>query len=165
MNFGMSMLWMVHILPEKIAEKRRHPQVQAIQILCLLSLLFAGLLWPLAWIWAYSKPIFYKMAYGTDVLEEQEHAEAPPRHRKPTKRRRSARESPNSRLSRSVQVYRWRHESWRSSPRANSQPTASVDDAVLGSRHIVRRRFASLRYRIAQTVRWGDGRHSRARGD
>jgi hypothetical protein len=23
-------------------------------------------LWPLAWLWAYSKPVLYKMAYGTD---------------------------------------------------------------------------------------------------
>jgi hypothetical protein len=28
---------------------------------------FGGLLWPLAWLWAYSKPVMYKMAYGTDV--------------------------------------------------------------------------------------------------
>ena len=62
--------WLVHILPEKIAEKRRHPQAKAIQALCLLSLLFGGLLWPLAWLWAYSKPVLYKMAYGTDVADE-----------------------------------------------------------------------------------------------
>jgi CBS domain containing-hemolysin-like protein len=61
--------WLVHILPEKIAHKRGHPQTRAIQCLCLLSLVFAGLLWPLAWLWAYSKPVFYKMAYGTDVDE------------------------------------------------------------------------------------------------
>jgi hypothetical protein len=62
----------VHILPEKIAEKRRHPQYKAIQTLCLLSLLFGGLLWPLAWLWAYTKPVLHKMAYGTDVHEEPE---------------------------------------------------------------------------------------------
>jgi hypothetical protein len=28
---------------------------------------FGGLLWPIAWLWAYSKPVFHKMAYGTDV--------------------------------------------------------------------------------------------------
>jgi hypothetical protein len=61
--------WLVHILPEKIAHKKGHPQTKAIQCLCLLSLVFAGLLWPLAWLWAYSKPVFYKMAYGTDVDE------------------------------------------------------------------------------------------------
>jgi CBS domain containing-hemolysin-like protein len=61
--------WLVHILPEKIAHKRKHPQTKAIQTLCLLSLFFGGLLWPLAWLWAYSKPVLYKMAYGTDVDE------------------------------------------------------------------------------------------------
>jgi CBS domain containing-hemolysin-like protein len=61
--------WLVHILPEKIAEKKKHPQAKAIQTLCLLSLVFGGLLWPLAWLWAYSKPVFYRMAYGTDVDE------------------------------------------------------------------------------------------------
>ena len=58
---------LVHILPEKIAEKRHHPQLGAIKCLCLLSLCFGGLLWPLAWLWAYTKPVLHKMAYGTDV--------------------------------------------------------------------------------------------------
>ncbi len=66
---GLAVFWLVHILPEKIAEKRGHPQAKAIQCLCLLSLVFGGLLWPLAWLWAYSKPIFYKMAYGTDRVD------------------------------------------------------------------------------------------------
>ena len=60
------LFWIVHILPEKIAHKRHHPQKDAIQTLCMLSLFFGGLLWPIAWLWAYSKPVFYKMAYGTD---------------------------------------------------------------------------------------------------
>jgi hypothetical protein len=67
---GITAFWLVHILPEKIAEKKHHPQAKAIQVLCLLSLAFGGLLWPLAWLWAYSKPVLYKMAYGTDVHEE-----------------------------------------------------------------------------------------------
>ena len=57
---------MVHVLPEKIAHKRHHPQFEAIRTLCLLSLVFGGLLWPIAWLWAYSKPVGYKLAYGTD---------------------------------------------------------------------------------------------------
>ncbi len=60
------LFWMVHVLPEKIAHKRHHPQTEAIQTLCLLSLVFGGLLWPLAWLWAYTKPVGYKLAYGTD---------------------------------------------------------------------------------------------------
>ena len=64
---AIAVFWLVHILPEKIAEQKRHPQTKAIQVLCLLSLFFGGLLWPLAWLWAYSKPVLHKMAYGTDV--------------------------------------------------------------------------------------------------
>ena len=58
---------MLHILPEKVAHKRGHPQLGAIKCLCLLSLVFGGLLWPIAWLWAYTKPVLHKMAYGTDV--------------------------------------------------------------------------------------------------
>jgi len=64
------LFWIVHVLPEKIAHKRHHPQRDAITTLCLLSLVFGGLLWPLAWIWAYTKPIGYRLAYGTDRHEE-----------------------------------------------------------------------------------------------
>jgi CBS domain containing-hemolysin-like protein len=62
--------WLVHVLPERIAEKRHHPQAPAIQTLCLLSLFFGGLLWPLAWLWAFTKPVAYRVAYGTDKSED-----------------------------------------------------------------------------------------------
>ena len=71
---GIVIFWMVHVLPEKIAHKRHHPQVQAIQTLCLLSLVFGGLLWPIAWLWAYTRPVAYKLAYGTEKHEDY-HAE------------------------------------------------------------------------------------------
>jgi CBS domain containing-hemolysin-like protein len=79
------LFWMVHILPEKIAHQRHHPQFEAIRTLCLLSLVFGGLLWPIAWVWAYSKPVMYKMAYGTDKVHHDDaepekptaHAEEP----------------------------------------------------------------------------------------
>jgi hypothetical protein len=70
------LFWMVHILPEKIAERRGHPQADAIKTLCLLSLVFGGLLWPIAWIWAYTRPVLYKMAYGEDRVEH--HGALPP---------------------------------------------------------------------------------------
>ena len=73
------LFWLVHIMPEKIAHQRHHPQFEAIRTLCLLSLVFGGLLWPLAWIWAYSKPVLYKMAYGTDAV-----AHGPSGHEPPT---------------------------------------------------------------------------------
>lgn len=62
--------WIVHVLPEKIAHKKHHPQTPAITTLCLLSLVFGGMLWPLAWLWAFTKPVGYKLAYGTDKSEE-----------------------------------------------------------------------------------------------
>lgn len=64
------LFWLVHVLPEKIAHKRHHPQRDAIQTLCLLSLVFGGMLWPLAWLWAYTKPVGYKIAYGTERHED-----------------------------------------------------------------------------------------------
>src|SRR5246500_2438154 len=70
---GIVAFWLVHILPEKIAHKKMHPQTRAIQCLCLLSLCFGGLLWPIAWLWAYTKPVLHKMAYGTDVDESLGH--------------------------------------------------------------------------------------------
>jgi CBS domain containing-hemolysin-like protein len=78
---AIGVFWIVHILPEKIAEQRHHPQAHAIKTLCLLSLFFGGLLWPLAWLWAYSKPVLYKMAYGVDTVkpgEDAVHAPAEP---------------------------------------------------------------------------------------
>ncbi|MEG0820641.1 MAG: DUF3302 domain-containing protein [Burkholderiaceae bacterium] len=62
--------WMVHVLPEKIAHQRHHPQRDAIHTLCILSLFFGGLLWPVAWLWAYTKPVGYRMAYGTEKHED-----------------------------------------------------------------------------------------------
>jgi hypothetical protein len=64
------LFWLVHILPEKFAHQRHHPQRDAIQTLCLLSLVFGGLLWPIAWLWAFTKPIGYRIAYGTDKHED-----------------------------------------------------------------------------------------------
>jgi hypothetical protein len=77
---GIVLFWLVHILPEKIAHKRKHPQTRLVQCLCLMSLVFGGILWPLAWILAYSKPVLHKLAYGTDVDETLDHLEAEVKH-------------------------------------------------------------------------------------
>lgn len=60
----------VHVLPEKIAEKKHHPHKDSIKVLCILSLFFGGMLWPIAWLWAYTKPIGYRMIYGTEKHED-----------------------------------------------------------------------------------------------
>lgn len=80
----LTVFWLLHILPEKIAHKKHHPQTKAIQCLCLLSLFFGGLLWPLAWLWAYTKPVLHKMAYGTDVDESHGHEPGHEHEAKPT---------------------------------------------------------------------------------
>lgn len=67
---AIAVFWLVHILPEVIAEKKHHPQKGAIKALCLLSLVFGGMLWPFAWIWAYAKPVGYRIAYGTDKHDD-----------------------------------------------------------------------------------------------
>ena len=58
---GIVLFWLVHILPEKFAHQRHHPQLAAIKTLCLLSLVFGGILWPLAWLWAFTKPVMNGM--------------------------------------------------------------------------------------------------------
>jgi CBS domain containing-hemolysin-like protein len=67
---GIALFWIVHVLPEKIAAKRHHPNKDAIHVLCLLSLVFGGMLWPFAWLWAYTRPVVHKMAYGTEKHED-----------------------------------------------------------------------------------------------
>jgi len=62
--------WYVHILPEVIAEKRHHPQKDSIKVLCILSLFFGGMLWPFAWLWAYTRPMGYKAIYGTEKHDD-----------------------------------------------------------------------------------------------
>jgi CBS domain containing-hemolysin-like protein len=68
-----ALFWLVHVMPEKIAHQRHHPQRDAIHTLCLLSLVFGGLLWPIAWLWAYTKPVAYRLAYGTEKHEDYYH--------------------------------------------------------------------------------------------
>src|SRR5512146_2198328 len=65
-----ALFWIVHVLPEKIAAKSHHPNKDAIHVLCLLSLVFGGMLWPFAWLWAYTRPVGYKLAYGTEKHED-----------------------------------------------------------------------------------------------
>ncbi len=64
--------WYVHILPDTIAKRREHPQRDAIHALCILSLFVGGLLWPFAYLWAYTRPTMYKLAYGSDKYEPLE---------------------------------------------------------------------------------------------
>ena len=88
--------WLVHILPEKIAEHRHHPQQQAIKTLCLLSLVFGGMLWPIAWLWAYTRPVMFRMAYGTERHESYFEEAAAKARVKAEKARAAAEASPSA---------------------------------------------------------------------
>ncbi len=64
---GIYLFWKAHIYPEKVAEKKNHPQLKAIKSMCLLSLIFGGLLWPAALIWA-------NYEYGNQNTPEEDSA-------------------------------------------------------------------------------------------
>ena len=51
-------------LPGRIATKREHPQSDAIRVCGRLGLLTLGLGWPLALVWAYTRPIRDAVAKG-----------------------------------------------------------------------------------------------------
>jgi len=54
-----TVLWLVVFLarwPGKIAEQRGHPQSDAIRMAGWLGVLTMGILWPLAFIWAHTRP-------------------------------------------------------------------------------------------------------------
>ena len=60
----------LHVMPEKIAEKRHHPHKDSIKTLCILSLFFGGMLWPIAWLWAYTRPVVHRAVYGTEKHDD-----------------------------------------------------------------------------------------------
>ncbi len=75
---GIYLFWKVHIYPEKVAEKRNHPQLNAIKSMCLLSLVFGGLLWPVALIWAnYNYGNQNDQKKDTDPTEEEKESITP----------------------------------------------------------------------------------------
>jgi CBS domain containing-hemolysin-like protein len=70
---AIGLFFYVHVLPELIAERNHHPHKHSIKVLCILSLFFGGMLWPFAWLWAYTKPIGYRAIYGTEKHEDYYH--------------------------------------------------------------------------------------------
>ena len=51
-------------LPGKKAAERNHPQAEAINILGWLGLIFGGVGWIVALVWAHTKPVFAPVAQG-----------------------------------------------------------------------------------------------------
>jgi Protein of unknown function (DUF3302) len=48
-----SLVVVIGSLPGKIAEQRNHPQAKAINVAAWISLLTLGVLWPIAFVWAF----------------------------------------------------------------------------------------------------------------
>lgn len=67
---GLYLFWILHIYPERVAEKRNHPQLDAIKTICILSLFFGGIFWPIALIWAYMKPLKFKVKDKLVTVDE-----------------------------------------------------------------------------------------------
>jgi len=60
-------------LPGKIAEKRRHPQTDAIRVSGWVGLITLGVFWPLALIWAYTTT--YSMRAAQALVEVEDASE------------------------------------------------------------------------------------------
>lgn len=76
---GAVVFWKIHVIPEEIAKKRNHPQADSIHMMCLLSLIMGGMLWPVALIWAYSNPhqvhVTDKQAFGVQSDDSDKEVE------------------------------------------------------------------------------------------
>lgn len=74
---AIALVWTLHVWPERVAEKRGHPQKDAIQALCFLSLVFGGLLWPFAMLWAYMRPPRVTLAKDNEHVSDDELSATP----------------------------------------------------------------------------------------
>ncbi len=51
-------IWVIlGMMPERIARQRGHPQAEAINVCGWWGVITLGILLPVAWIWAYTKPV------------------------------------------------------------------------------------------------------------
>ena len=66
-----AVLGVLGALPGRIARKREHPQADAIAVAGWMGLLFFGVLWPLALIWAYLRPNNTITELGTRDVQNQ----------------------------------------------------------------------------------------------
>lgn len=64
---GVLIAWL-GVLPGRIARKRGHPQADAINVASWVGIITMGLAWPLALIWAYTRPA----GHGSGTPDELE---------------------------------------------------------------------------------------------
>ncbi len=68
-------IWLVVLLgpmPGNIAKKRGHPQDDAIKVLGWIGIITMGLAWPIALVWAYTRPREQRTAYLSERVEALE---------------------------------------------------------------------------------------------
>lgn len=72
---SLTIFWKLHVIPEEVAKERNHPQADAIHMVCLLSLVFGGLFWPIAFVWAYTRPNHMYVTTVEDPDHIQDHVD------------------------------------------------------------------------------------------
>lgn len=60
-------IWKIHEIPEKLAEKRHHYNVEAVKFLSWVGLFTGGLLFPLAFVYAVMKPVSIQVTSKEEV--------------------------------------------------------------------------------------------------
>ena len=61
---------MLGAMPGKIARRRNHPQAEAINVCGWLGIITLGLAWPVAFVWAYTRPAGGVMGQGDERVEQ-----------------------------------------------------------------------------------------------
>ena len=61
---------MLGAMPGKIARRRAHPQAEAINVCGWLGIITLGLAWPVAFVWAYTRPAGGGMGQGNAGVEQ-----------------------------------------------------------------------------------------------
>jgi len=60
--------FMLAMLPGQIARKRNHPQADAINVMGWWGALTLGILAPIAWVWAYTRPVIQPIEVSSDPV-------------------------------------------------------------------------------------------------
>jgi Protein of unknown function (DUF3302) len=63
-------------LPGQLAHKWGHPQATAINVMSWIGILTGGLLWPVAFIWAFTRPLGIRSIVGGDTQLRSAEADA-----------------------------------------------------------------------------------------
>ncbi len=71
---------MLAMMPGQIAKKRGHPQAEAINVMGWWGAITMGVLAPIAWVWAYTKPVAKPIDVPPPEAEPEREPEHEPEH-------------------------------------------------------------------------------------